>query len=453
MKWQFKTFFNVFIVALVVLLFWSVWTSVAQTTNENAEVIISTVKTNKVTGLNAVKAIFDPSDVTPVWIDNLASSFPFLKQQFLGNELWKYIFSLIYIFLAFYISKFLDFLTRVWLKKWAEKTETKFDDLLLDLLNGPIKIIAFIIFLRIGLNVFRWPDVVEKILAKGFTVVVAFTITYMALKFVDLLLSYWRQRVSAEADRAFDEQLFPVVRKSLKFFLIVVAVLVTSQNLGINVTAAITSLSIGGLAVGLAAQDTLANLFGAVAVFIDKPFRIGDVIRIDQVEGNVESIGMRSTRVRNGKGHLVTIPNKTVGNAIITNISHRPTIQTELNIGLTYDTPIEQMRKAIKILEEVYRSNPMTKDLIVNFNKFGDSALNIQVVHFWGSQDFKAYLAGMQEMNLILKQRFDAEKINFAFPTQTLYVKQDSDWHLSNGDSKPGALPNSQPDGANMSRG
>src|SRR6185295_7219143 len=116
-------------------------------------------------------------------------------------------------------------------------------------------------------------------------------------------------RTGENRDKTFDEQLFPIIRKSLKLFVIVVATLVTLDNIGVNITAAIASLSIGGLAVGLAAQDTLANLFGAVAVFVDKPFRIGDAIKLESVTGNVEAIGMRSTRVRNLEGHLVSIPN------------------------------------------------------------------------------------------------------------------------------------------------
>jgi len=189
-------------------------------------------------------------------------------------------------------------------------------------------------------------------------------------------------------------------------------------------------LSIGGLAVGLAAQDTLGNLFGAVAVFVDKPFRIGDRIQLDQVDGTVESIGLRSTRVRNLNGHLITVPNKTMGNATITNVTCRPNIKTEMNIGLTYDTPAEKVKRALKILEEIYRGHPMTVDLIVSFNKFADSSLNILVVHWWNSTDFKAYLAGMQELNLAIKERFDAEGISFAFPTQTLFLKQDSEWRV-----------------------
>jgi MscS family membrane protein len=348
-----------------------------------------------------------------------------------GEPLWKYFASMIYIFLAFYVSKFLDFLTRVWLAKWTSKTKTQFDDLLLDLLNGPIKIVSFVIFLNIGLGVFDWPNLVNKILDKGLKVVVAATITYAVLKLIDLLMAYWKHRSAGDTDRSFDEQLFPIIRKSLKLFIVVVAVLVTSQNLGFDITAAIAGLSVGGLALGLAAQDTVANLFGAVAIFIDKPFRIGDRIQLESVDGTVETIGLRSTRVRNLDGHLITVPNKTMGNATITNITRRPNIKTVMNIGITYDTPTEKVKRALEILKEVYKDHPQTFDCLISFNKFADSALNIQVVHWWNSTDYPQYLAGLQGMNLTVKERFDQEGIQFAFPSQTLYLKQDSEWRLN----------------------
>jgi MscS family membrane protein len=187
----------------------------------------------------------------------------------------------------------------------------------------------------------------------------------------------------------------------------------------------LASLSIGGLALGLAAQDTVANLFGAVAVFVDKPFRVGDQIKAEGIDGVVESIGLRSTRVRNSEGHLITVPNKTMGNATITNVTRRPNIKTEMNIGITYDTPAEKVQLALDILKEVYSQHPMTRDVLISFNKFADSALNINVVHWWGATDNRAYLAGIQDLNLKIKRRFDAAGIEFAFPTQTLYVKQE----------------------------
>lgn len=428
MKLKFESLYRTILVMCALLLIWSVWRSTAA--EGGAPATTTSAATNATAAAGPAENALRQPMPTPQWIEKLAVNLPFLKHQWWGNELWKYLFSLIYIFLAFYVSKFLDYLTRVWLKKLAEKSQTKFDDLLLQLLNGPVKVVAFVIFLRIGLDVFDWPEVVQKVLAKGFTIIVAVSLTYMVLKFIDLIMGVWRQRVSVKEDDEFNKQLFPIIRKSLKVFIIIVATLVTLDNIGVNITAAIASLSIGGLAVGLAAQDTLANLFGGVSIFLDKPFRIGDRIQLDAVDGPVESIGLRSTRVRNLDGHLITIPNKTMGNATITNISARPNIKTTMNIGITYDTPATKVKRALQIIEEVYKPHPKTFDCVIGFNKFESSALNILVVHWWKATDYKEYLAGMQEMNLALKERFDAEGINFAFPTQTLYVKQDSEWRV-----------------------
>ena len=247
-----------------------------------------------------------------------------LKETWLEIPLWQYLASLIYIFLAFYISKLFDFLIRGRLRQWARRSATPMDDLLLELLRGPIKVVLFVIFLHIGLRVFAWPDWLAGFISKGLKIIVAVSLTYMALKFVDLVTGYWKQRISSHEDKPFSEQLLPIIRNSLKVFTVVVAVLLTLQNLGLNVTSLIASLSIGGLALSLAAQDTLANLFGAVAVLTDKPFVIGDRIKLDQVDGIVESVGLRSTRVRTADGNVISVPNKTMGNAIITKFVNRP---------------------------------------------------------------------------------------------------------------------------------
>jgi MscS family membrane protein len=350
---------------------------------------------------------------------------PGLDHTLWDIPLWQYLAMLIYIILAFVVSKLADYIVGGRLKKWAAKTKTKWDDLIVGVLHGPIKVIAFVILLHVGFNVFPWPHWLAGYLSKGLVIVVACSLTYVALKLLDFFLGHWRQKTMARGgDRLLDEQLLPVIRLSLRIFVVIVAILLTSHNLGLNVTSLIASLSIGGLALGLAAQDTLANLFGAVSIFADRPFKVGDNIKLDSVNGTVEGIGIRSTRVRNGDGHLVTIPNKTMGNATITNITRRPNIKTEINIGLTYDTSMAKLKEALAILEEVYRSDPRTADLVVGFNKFADSSLNILVVHFWNGTDYKEYIAGQQALNLKVKERFEQAGIEFAFPSQMHYVKQ-----------------------------
>lgn len=154
------------------------------------------------------------------------------------------------------------------------------------------------------------------------------------------------------------------------------------------------------------------------------------------MNSSVEAIGLRSTRIRNLDGHLVTVPNRTMANASLTNISKRPNIKTVMNIGVTYDTPAEKVERAMQIIDEIYRPHPKTSDLIISFNKFERSSLNILVVHWWNSTDFKEYLLQFQKLNLQLKRRFDAEGISFAFPTQTLYLKQDSEWRVTRAENQ-----------------
>jgi MscS family membrane protein len=359
-----------------------------------------------------------------------------------GNPLWKYAILLIYVVLAFYASKLIDFLAQVKMREWAERTRTRFDDLLLGLLRGPVKIVTFVVLLHLGLRVFVLPEWAASFISNGLKIIVALSLTYVAVKVVDLGTVFWQQKTQAGQEGLIDLQLFPVIRKILKVFVIAVATVVTLQNLGMNVTGLLAGLSIGGLAVGLAAQDTLSNLFGAVAIFADKPFRVGDRIQLDAIDGTVEAIGLRSTRVRNLDGHLVTIPNRTMANASITNVSKRPNIKTVMNIGLTYDTPAQSVERAMKIIDEIFRPHPKTTDLIISFNKFESSSLNILVVHWWDSTNFKEYLAGFQQLNLELKRRFDSEGISFAFPSQTVYVRQDSNWRAADSESKLVAQPN-----------
>jgi MscS family membrane protein len=240
---------------------------------------------------------------------------------------------------------------------------------------------------------------------------------------VDLLLGVWHEKIVSPQDKAFAAQLLPFISKVAKTAIIIAAVVLTADNLEIKITSLLAGLSVGGLALGLAAQDTVANLFGAVAIFLDKPFHIGDRIRVEGVDGTVETIGLRSTAVRSADGHHVTIPNKLMGNAIITNITRRPTIKTEMNLGLTYDTPAEKVKRATLLLEEIFRANPRTGDLLITFNKFSDSALNLFVAHVWNGTDANLHATEMQVLNLQIKERFDAEKIEFAFPSQTIYLK------------------------------
>jgi MscS family membrane protein len=419
MNWRFAWLYRLGLVVLFVVAFFAVWASAQEITNA-VPAKSPTVAGGKSLLLPELNL---PKDALTFGLDKI----PFLvEQQPLGQPLWKYFASLIYIVLAFGVAWLLDFIINGVLKRITARTETKYDDLLLELLRGPVKVIAFVVFFHIGLGIFQWPAAAELFLSRTLIIVVACSVTYVVLKVVDLLLNLWHEKVTTPEDKIFAEQLIPLVGKSAKVAIVIGAALVTADNLNIKIQTLLAGLSVGGLALGLAAQDTVANLFGAVAVFLDKPFHIGDRIKVEGVDGMVETIGLRSTRIRNMDGHHVTVPNKLMGNAVITNITRRPTIKTEMNIGLTYDTPVEKVKRTTLLLEEIFRANKQTGDLIISFNKFTDSALNIFVVHVWNGTDVKEHFAAMQQFNLTIKERLDAEGIEFAFPTQTIHLKSDA---------------------------
>ena len=405
MKVSFERFFRALFVCLLIVLATRLIAGAQTVTNKTAG-----VNTNEPPA--SVKSV-EKVDERYLTFD-LDEIEPLRRISLLGQPLRKYLASLIYVALALLVSKALDWITCVWLKKLTAKTETTLDDLLLDLLHGPVKILAFVVFLHVGLNIFQWPPKAATYLSRTLILVVAGSLTYLAIKIVNSFLDLWRQRTAHEANHKFNNQLFSIMRKSLNAFVVIVAILVTAQNIGINITAAITSLSIGGLAVGLAAQDTLANLFGAMAVFADKPFQVGDQIKLADAEGVVESVGIRSTRLRNPEGHMVAIPNKTVGNATIVNMTRRSTIKTVMNLSLAHDLPGNKIRRALADLEEIYRGHPMTEDVWISFNQFAGRNINILITHWWKGTDYKKYLAGMQEMNLAVKDRFDAEGFTLA---------------------------------------
>lgn len=348
-----------------------------------------------------------------------------LQGTVLGIPAWQYLAAFAYLVLAYVASRLVDWLIRNQLRKLALKSATQVDDAVLEISRRPLKIAVFVALLHVSLKALSWPAWAAGFVSGLLKGAVGVTLAYLAFRFVDVGMEVWQRRAAPASSDTAGAQLLPVVRKSLRVFVVIVASIVTLQNVGMDVTGLLASLSIGGLALGLAAQDTLANLFGAVALFADRPFHVGDRIQLDAIDGTVETIGLRSTRIRNLDGFLVTVPNRTMANASLTNVSHRPSIKTEMNIGVTYDTPAEKVERAMEIIDGVHRPHPKTVDLIVSFNRFEASSLNILVVHWWGATDVKEYLANFRQLNLELKRLFDREGIEFAFPTRTIHLKQD----------------------------
>ena len=251
---------------------------------------------------------------------------------------------------------------------------------------------------------------------------------WLIYRFVDLL-NYALEKIVDQSGNHIDVLILGVIRRIAKVTVIVLSVLFIGQNiLNLNITTLLAGAGVVGLAVAFAAQDTISNFFGSIMLIIDKPFGVGDFIKLDTFSGIVERVGLRSTAIRTLEGHLITIPNKNAG-VPVENVSMRPNIKKIINLGLTYDTPPEKMRRAIEILHEIFDNHEgMAPELPpkIDFTEFKDCSLNLQVIVWYHPNDYMKWLDWMTKMNFEILERFNAEGLDFAFPTNTTYLAYDA---------------------------
>jgi len=218
-------------------------------------------------------------------------------------------------------------------------------------------------------------------------------------------------------------QLDPILKKTFRTMVVIIGGIAVIQNLGYSVGSLLAGLGIGGLAIALAAQETLANLFGSIVMLTDKPFTVGDWIQFRDVDGNVEAIGMRSTRIRTWSKSLVVVPNKLLTSEIIENWSAMPKRRVKMTIGVTYDSPREKVEELVKRVRRLLADDPdINQEFnLVNFTGFGPSSLDIFIYYFTKTTKWAEYLAIRQRINLEIMGLVEALGLSFAFPSRTVY--------------------------------
>jgi MscS family membrane protein len=199
------------------------------------------------------------------------------------------------------------------------------------------------------------------------------------------------------------------------------------NNLGFNIASLLAGLGIGGLAFALAAQQTLGNLFGSISIIADHPFKAGDLVKIDTMQGTVKHVGLRSTRFVTLDGTEVSVPNSKTASATIENFSRRPSIKIQNKLGLEYDTSVTKLQKAVNIIRAILKKSKAVHNYRVHFTQFADSALIIDVI-YWIEYfpQWDDVLQEQHDINIEIKRQLEKEKISFAFPTQTIHLKQES---------------------------
>ena len=291
----------------------------------------------------------------------------------------------------------------------------------------PIPFLFFTIGLKLGLNGFEFEESLEGIIRDSFAVLFTFSIAFFIYSLVDVI-DYAISHLTSKTHTKMDDMMAPMVRKSLRIVIVILALVQVIQVLSDKpITSILTGLGVGGLAVALAAQETIKNFFGSLVIFADKPFELGDRISVGGHDGPVEEVGFRSTRIRTLDGHLVTVPNGELANMMIKNIGKRPYIRRIMNVTITYDTPPEKVQEALAILRDILDNHEgMHEDFPprVHFNDYNSASLNILAIYWYHPPVYWDYLAHAEKVNMELLTRYNEAGIEFAFPTQTLYVNK-----------------------------
>ncbi|MDQ6993091.1 MAG: mechanosensitive ion channel family protein [Mariprofundus sp.] len=313
-------------------------------------------------------------------------------------------------------------------KQLTSRTATKLDDVLLAAAERPANMFVLMLGLLLTVHLLQPPADIFPLISivdhTGRVITIILGIWFL-WRLISGISAYSTSKAH-EKDSALDHQLVPFIAKTLKIFLVMTAVLVVAQNMGYSISGLIASLGIGGIAIAMAAKDTIANVFGSIMILVDRPFTLGDWIKTAEFEGVVEDIGFRSTRIRTFERTLVNVPNSSLANMVIDNIDARNERRIKMRIGLTYHTTATEMKAAIAGIESILENHPGVDQgyKLVKFDEFEDSSLSIFLYYFSASKVWADYLQVRQEVNMQMMELLESLNLEFAFPTRTLLVEQ-----------------------------
>jgi len=356
-----------------------------------------------------------------------------LEQTLYNNTLRDWLISLVIIAAALLLNKIIILLNKHLIQKITGKTKNRLDDILFKMLQAPVLLGVTLFAIWIAAKRLELGVPAEKAIYLSFRVLTAINITWFVARLVNALLEEYLAPKAADKNtlKYLDNHLMSILRRAILAIIWSFGIIMALNNVGVNVGTLIAGLSIGGLAFALAAQDTIKNIYGGFTIFTDRPFRIGDRIKVDGFDGFVEEIGIRSTRIRTLEKRVVTIPNFKLVEASVENISEEPFRRVLLKLGLTYNTTPDKMNEAIAILKDMPNRIEYVeeKDITVAFTDFTNYALVITFIYFVGKDLDALQVPSM--VNFEILRAFNEAGLEFAFPTQTVYLEKASEKTVS----------------------
>jgi small-conductance mechanosensitive channel len=340
-----------------------------------------------------------------------------LKHSYWGNTVGDYLISAAFIVIGFLVLRGIKNFVLTRLKKLVSKTESNLDDIALQVVEkfGIPILRVLVIYWAIELLVLR--PKVEKWLNIAYGVVTLYFVVSFLLALIRRLLE--AQVMKLENGETKLKQIGGIM-VVLKILVWSIGLLALFSNLGYDVTTVLTGLGIGGIAIALAAQNILGDLFNYFVIFFDRPFEVGDFITVDDKKGTVEYIGIKTTRIRSITGEQLIISNSNLTSSRIHNFKRLESRRVVFSIGVVYGLPLEKLKMIPGIIKQIVEKSELVRFDRVHFNRYGDFSLDYEVVFFVDTPDYNTYMDILQQINFGIYEKFESEKIDFAFPTQTL---------------------------------
>jgi len=344
-----------------------------------------------------------------------------LNKTFFHNTVANYLTFLLVLIVSIIITTLLKILIFDRLKKWAEKTENKFDDFLIAVIRKTLlPLLYFGAFYLSTQTLFLGVFITKTIRILGFVLLTILGIRFLIVTIEYAIKSYWIKRGADEATVSKVKGVLPAINVVIWG----IGIVFLLDNLGVKISTVVAGLGIGGVAIALASQAILGDLFCYFAILFDHPFEVGDFIIIEDFMGTIEHIGIKSTRIRSLGGEQLVFSNTDLTKSRLRNYKRMEKRRVIFRIGVVYQTSLEKLKEIPPIIRNIITNINDTVFDRVHFFSYGDFSLIYEIVYYVLSNDYNKYMDVQQEINFRIKEEFDKRSIEFAYPTQTLYLSK-----------------------------
>ncbi|MCW8905630.1 MAG: mechanosensitive ion channel family protein [Sedimenticola sp.] len=352
-----------------------------------------------------------------------------LKRRDFLLQNWQWLGLFLIVLLGVVADKMVSFLLARLVHRWKNRSRHSEYQQLSDQVLRPLGLTVMAVIWWVGINLLGLEETALLVLLLAVKFLASLSGVWTAYRLVDIVAVYLLKRAHL-TDSKLDDALVPLIPRTLKIFVTVVGFVFIADNIDVDISSLLAGLGLGGLAFALAAKDMVQNLFGSATVLMDRTFSVGDWVIVGSVEGSVERIGFRSTRIRTFYNSVVTVPNSRFITADVDNMGERRYRRLSCKLSLTYDTPPERIEAFCEGVRELIRQHPyMRKDYYhVYLNEFAASALNVLLYVFWETPEWSTELRERHRFMLDILRLAKRLGVEFAFPTQTLYMRSETDF-------------------------